>query len=1142
MQKCFGIATWRHALAVVSLLLMTQLGYSDTTWVAAGPVSGLWYADNSPYMISAGDIEVHADSALLILEDVEVIFTGAYTFRIHGLLDAEGTAADSIYFRSDPAVTPGGWRGLRFNDANDASIMSYCVVENSNASGPFDLRYGGGIECQACSPTFQHCTIRNNRATLDGGGVYARESGAPLFEECVFESNSANIGGGLISRTLSDPILVNCVFRNNSASTGGAIVADSQTDIVVTNCLFEGNSATLGGGFVCNRSTAHPVVTNCTFIDNSADSSGSALYLRLTSGLVQHCVFYRNAASDAVGGTILADTTTARIYNSIIAETSDGYGIHLNNASGLSIAGCDFYNNANGVFSGSPLAGFGVPTRLNLNFDSCDVRFNTFADPLFVQPETGDFHIPANSPCIAGGVLEIDSDSDLTGAPRPMPANTFPDQGVYESADGSPQLLCGTIHGSVGPGEFAVICDLNVAHGAELVIEAGTSILFADDYRLNVAGLLTVRGAADAPVLFSKYFAHNDYRWGGIEFISANDRSEMNYTTLEYAHVNATATRIHGGGIYLEHSGPGFVNCNVRNCEALLAASEGGGIYVDSDSDPLFEDCTISECSAGLKGGGLCLASGSAAEVVGSTIQNNESGLLGGGVYIHQSESRLNECTISENLCAGKGGGLYCWWSPAEIKNCYIVNNTCDDQGGGVYVNGSSPMLLNCTISNNLAANGGGGILFQQSTAHLKNSIVSWCAGSGVQFNLNNTGALIEFTDVYGNEPEDYIGLETAPAGLSVIDTANFNNDASDIYFNIAVDPMFADTAAMHYNLTANSHCINAGDPLGDLDADTTIADLGPDYFPIAHVPPTAFNLLSPADGMGVDEMNLVLTWQQSFNQGTEIPVPLYRVQVARNQNFTNIVLSQTVNEATVALSGLADSTTYWWRVLAIGSNGIARTSNQRWSVYTVVPHPPTPFNLLTPLDQDTMSILDSRLFCWERSYDVDGGDFVVYTLNIVADDTFALFSDLTDTCLNIVPVILGFGETSIVEWWVEASSNDPDTTIECNERFHFLLQDTTTSSLHELAGMPTDFMLHANYPNPFNSATTLRFDIPVESEISLTVMNVLGQQVAELVAERLHPGTYRVNWEANGMSSGLYLAVLQTDQQRFITKMMLLK
>jgi hypothetical protein len=54
--------------------------------------------------------------------------------------------------------------------------------------------------------------------------------------------------------------------------------------------------------------------------------------------------------------------------------------------------------------------------------------------------------------------------------------------------------------------------------------------------------------------------------------------------------------------------------------------------------------------------------------------------------------------------------------------------------------------------------------------------------------------------------------------------------------------------------------------------------------------------------------------------------------------------------------------------------------------------------------------------------------------------------------------------------------------------------------------------------------------------------MNMLGQEVAELIAGRVQAGYHRVAWNAEGLPSGVYLAVLQADGQRWIRKMMLLK
>ncbi len=73
-----------------------------------------------------------------------------------------------------------------------------------------------------------------------------------------------------------------------------------------------------------------------------------------------------------------------------------------------------------------------------------------------------------------------------------------------------------------------------------------------------------------------------------------------------------------------------------------------------------------------------------------------------------------------------------------------------------------------------------------------------------------------------------------------------------------------------------------------------------------------------------------------------------------------------------------------------------------------------------------------------------------------------------------------------------------------------------------------TDFRLHQNYPNPFNPSTYIRFDIPRESHVRLTVYNMLGQQVATLVDEENTPGTYEVLFDASHLPTGMYMYRLQ--------------
>jgi hypothetical protein len=89
---------------------------------------------------------------------------------------------------------------------------------------------------------------------------------------------------------------------------------------------------------------------------------------------------------------------------------------------------------------------------------------------------------------------------------------------------------------------------------------------------------------------------------------------------------------------------------------------------------------------------------------------------------------------------------------------------------------------------------------------------------------------------------------------------------------------------------------------------------------------------------------------------------------------------------------------------------------------------------------------------------------------------------------------------------------------------------------------IPLEFSLSQNYPNPFNPSTSIRFDIPVSSLVSINVYNVLGQEVTTLVNEDYKPGNYEVTWDAKDLSSGVYYYRLQAGSFMETKKLVLLR
>ncbi len=89
---------------------------------------------------------------------------------------------------------------------------------------------------------------------------------------------------------------------------------------------------------------------------------------------------------------------------------------------------------------------------------------------------------------------------------------------------------------------------------------------------------------------------------------------------------------------------------------------------------------------------------------------------------------------------------------------------------------------------------------------------------------------------------------------------------------------------------------------------------------------------------------------------------------------------------------------------------------------------------------------------------------------------------------------------------------------------------------------MPTVFKLYDNYPNPFNPTTTIRYDVPKNSFVKITIFDILGRLIGTPVNEQKSAGRYEYNWNASNYASGTYFYKMETDAYTNIKKMVLIK
>lgn len=88
---------------------------------------------------------------------------------------------------------------------------------------------------------------------------------------------------------------------------------------------------------------------------------------------------------------------------------------------------------------------------------------------------------------------------------------------------------------------------------------------------------------------------------------------------------------------------------------------------------------------------------------------------------------------------------------------------------------------------------------------------------------------------------------------------------------------------------------------------------------------------------------------------------------------------------------------------------------------------------------------------------------------------------------------------------------------------------DSIVTHVENPGTIPNEFTLYQNYPNPFNPTTVISYQLPVSSNVSIKVYDLLGREVSTLVEEYKQAGKYQINFNADGLSSGVYYYQLKT-------------
>ena len=448
-------------------------------------------------------------------------------------------------------------------------------------------------------------------------------------------------------------------------------------------------------------------------------------------------------------------------------------------------------------------------------------------------------------------------------------------------------------------------------------------------------------------------------------------------------------------------------------------------------------------------------------------------------------------------------GGAMILESESFISYCLIINNYSEMSPITIGMANGSVTFDHLTIYDNYT-----------NSNNIDNGIV-WngcCDGDDI-VNISNT--IFGYFEQYGGD---------GPAEENFVNNYSFN------------EPLFCDSENGDYTLAENSPCVSAvlnGDDIGAFGVGCDALIFAP---VIEHI----------ADQQTSEDIPITVNISASSQTGSELTyfadsdtsaMPVYMdgsmVAIGLEVNWNG------VGTITVIVSdedGLSDTT--FFDVTVIPVNDIPED-------FTIL-HPTISDTFSTHIDDDT-----AIPFRWQESHDVDSD--ITYRLTIeleffgntytdvhenITDTTLSVSSNSLDPMLNVTSQ-----DEAVFTYYVHASDEENEVASDSGQ---FVLSSISLSTSNKDI-LPETFALHQNYPNPFNPITSIRYDLPEDGLVNITVYDMMGRIVKTLVNRSQTAGYKSVVWDTmddrgHDVSAGLYIYSITAGNYRANKKMILLK
>ncbi|GEM_PF-2539479 len=487
---------------------------------------------------------------------------------------------------------------------------------------------------------------------------------------------------------------------------GGGIFSAYNSDMTISHCnIISNEQADLGGGIYL-QATMKATIDHCTVSDNKADADGGGIMLLDCNDVeINNNMIVDNQA--AMGGGIFAgNIERINLEFCTVAgneATTGGGGLQLlGDCQDVSLAESIFWGNSNGqIVDNDP----NVADLISVIY--CDVQGgwegdgNIDADPVFVDPGNGDYHLASSSPCVNKGIDNYDyrqGDLDIDGQPRQAYCRV--DIGADEADQVDPQYLSQLVNLVHVAGNTTVstwyrgICEAlnNAVDNDEIIITKGR---YFESIIINRNGLtIGSTDPSDPDIVMSTVVdgSHNTTENASVITLAQGQADDVVIKGL-------TVT---GGLGYLDDNGTGDASDDIV---------KGGGILSIDNNSTIITHCVISGNNAEL-GGGLYLAEannddpGLSSTISYCVISNNIAERNGAGIALeHCGNIELHHNIIASNNADQNGAGIfadYVW--DINIEHCSIADNQAEDSAGGIRIGNCQ---IGIAITNSILWNNG---------------------------------------------------------------------------------------------------------------------------------------------------------------------------------------------------------------------------------------------------------------------------------------------------------------------------------------------------------------------------------------------------------------------------------------------------